>query len=511
MQKFMTVKKIFFICYLFLSIANTSIIAMNSAINEKNVPPEGSATAWRLKHGEYITPTKMVNLFDPETEFNNNRPLHKIIPKSIELTPDCKGVILGYDGKVGYMPFDNKKNDDLQTIIRHPHAKYCPMISVAQRKDGELLIASAVNYMHKEKKELVAEYILSDIAHRFSKIQDCDLPIQAMVLDALGEYLFYAHRTTITALDIASGTIKKGFLKTYSTKGSSIIDIAVNRVNNQIIVAGSDHTIQLMSMAKYGDAIEIYASVTIPENDFVTELYYPCSEEIMYITDEGHVKIMNVYDLLNTEVGCVKTELFSSMTALYAWITAAKKDSLVTANWSCSTKTSNDYHKIKMCCKEKDTIEKFNLYFPYQKKRYTYITEFGNHATSNPHLWLVALRGKNVIALTTDGRMGVWLVEDSATQESEEKDAIRFQDTIVSSRRSRSGSSNSSDSLHKKKTSTPFMQVMRKSRDIKDILSNDNSPGKSQTSSRELSPVTTPRGRSKERGEKNKDKDKDKI
>jgi hypothetical protein len=397
MQIFMQNRRNFSGIFLFFSLHGV-VIAMkvtNSPVIYNNSP---------------IRLEQTMTIFDPKKELERGNSWSKVVPGSITITPDGKGVVIGDCGRVRYCPFDRENDDDNpETIIEHRCVTHTPIIDMAQKKDGSLLIVSAGNYINLEQKR-VSEYVL--FCKGMSKIQKLDWSIQAIALDSCGKMLAISGRREVVVIDLETDKSSRETFKGIANHNENwIVDIAINPLGKAVVSVGSQSGIQWMSLLRNNDGnIDLANLKQVVSGDIIKKIYYPSAEDLLYVTHNGGAKTIKIEDLLGSTGDDInKTTEFSHPWG-YDMVVADSSDHIATAHWTNYKDGVNGAHrKIKVYCGNKDSVaEQFVLEIPTLDERYDYITEFGQSASGVGHLLHIALRGKQIVALATDGKMRVW-------------------------------------------------------------------------------------------------------
>jgi len=348
-----------------------------------------------------LKPDRIIQIFDTKKESKKGTLWDELIPKNIFVTPDGKGLIMTKKGKVECFLFDDPSHANI--IIEHPKAKKCfPMVAVSQKKDGLLTIISASNYKN-ENNECVAEYrCFCDEKFNVKKL---DRPIQAVSLDLYGTLLAIAHKRSIVVIDLESNVSNEQSFKGLGTTDHCVIDVAINLTGTSLIAAGSNGGIQLMSLSKKNGLITLSnTKEVIIRDNIIKKVYYPNCEELLYITEDGSVKTINILDGLlspNNENANI-TDFAKS--PYYDQVVADRYDA-ATMHWNMKDKGNT----IEVYRKRNNKIEEFILEIPLLEEPYCYITDCGQYALSKGHILNTAsAAGKYFVALATDGSIRIW-------------------------------------------------------------------------------------------------------
>lgn len=371
-----------------------------------------------------LKPEKIITIFNPKKELEIGRLWYEVIPGNIMITPDDKGVVIGVRGQVLYSSFDKTDDRDPELIIEHPRVTHSPMITMAKRRDGSLLIVSAGNYINSEKKA-VAEYIIYSSSHGYSKLHKLDWPIQAISVDSLGETLAIAGLHAVKVIDcVINKTDMASFKKRFGSE-NWIIDIAMNPEGNAVVAVGNEKSeaIQWMMLTKVENKVDVQNLKQIDSKDSIEKIYYPSSQEIFYVTRDGKAKIVDVYDVLENTGEELKAVSFFDLSVhapLYDMVVGDPSEHVATAHWTNNLRLSEEIRKkIEVYCKDKNNnyIQKFILEIPALEERYVYVTPLGQQASGIGHLLNVALRARHVVALASDGKMRLWQLPENLLSE----------------------------------------------------------------------------------------------
>ena len=379
--------------FLFFSLQTIVVFAMNLFV---------------LSNETSLKPRKTISIFDSKTALESRMPWGDVVPGAVIVTPDGKGVVISERGRVRRAHFDSMDDCSPETIIEHARVKHSPMITMAQKKDGSLLIVSAGNYTNQEKK-CVSEYIL--FCDGLSKVKKLEGPIQALSLDSAGEKLTIAGKLSVMVVDLETDKNTMAFFK-HNNRENWIVDIAMNPKGKEIIVVGDQRGVQWMSLSKEDEGdINLSNLKQVVSKDNIKKIYYPNAEELLYLTLDGKAKIINIKnDLLEPSGEEMNQTTDFSHSLLYNMVSADPSEHVATAHWTNDTKVATR-HKIKIYRKSNEYVEKFILEVP-ELERYNYITALGQCGSGIGYLLDVALYDNRVVALATDGKLRVWFLPE---------------------------------------------------------------------------------------------------
>lgn len=373
-----------------------------SVLSSMEVPVLSHMEVPVLSHRIPVKSNKKVSIFDPHEICKAGIPWRQVVPGSIMITPDAKGCVMAEYGQVKRFLFANRYVEP-QVIIEHQSAKKSfPIIAMAEKKSGELLIVSAANYMSSDRKR-VAEYIV--YLNGSFRVEKLDRVVQAISLDEKGKKLAIAGENSVVVVDLETKQTDEVSFKGMHDYKNWIVDIAVQPTGNYMIGVGNHNGIQLVSLSEKDNKLDACTIKQVDSTDAIRKIYYSNSAEFLYLTEDGKAKTIDLYYLLEVDNDQeVKGNNFAH-SSRYDKVIADARNQIMTAHW-----TNHERHvdKIKVYRKNSSCIEKFVLEMPVIDEWYDYITEFGNREQARGHLLHVAIRGNCVIALTTDGDMHVW-------------------------------------------------------------------------------------------------------
>jgi hypothetical protein len=399
---------------------------------------------------------KIITIFDPKKALEMSSTWNEIVPQCILITPDEKGAIMSEYNKVRYVQFDTGKID---TIIRH--CGFTPLIAAAQKQDGSLLIASAGNYHCPQEKKFVAEYVV--YSNGASWFYPVDFPIQAISLNASGDVLAIADLYSVMVIDLNTNKENKAVFKHRCNPEHWIMDIAMNPKGNGVIVAGNRGDMQWMSYLHLNGKDQLDNVRQVKTTDKIKKMYYPSLEDVLYVIDKGEAKISKMDRVIEIDDDQTIDTVCFARSSKYNNIVADVSGQIAVACWTDNIRMDQDIRqKIKVYRKDdtnKDDIhiDKFILKISDLEESYNYRTLLGTRALGVGHILHVALHGKTVIALATDGKMRLWPLSEKniICDESEKtnpfytklaelkatREAKKEKDAVIREKRTSSGSS----------------------------------------------------------------------
>ncbi len=346
-------------------------------------------------------PKKTISLFDPKKESEKGRLWDEVVPGELIVTPDEKGVIITDHGRVRYAQFDT---GNIDVIIKHQCIKKIPLVAVAQKQDGSLLVVSVCNYYSEQDNKNVAEYAV--YSHGSSRFHHLQSPIQAISLDATGDILAMAILSSVMVMNLNTKETKEAFFKKKNFLDDThwIVDIAMHPIRKWIVIAGSHEDIQWLS---YDDKLS--NDKQVKTTDKIKKIYYPSVEEILYLTDRGEAKVVKMAELMEKDNNFIVDTVSLATSLKYDKVVADLSEQIAVAYWTNNIKMAHNIRqKIKMYRKDDMRIDKIILNFSDLEDLYNYRTSSGKQDFGIGHLLHVALRGKTIVALATDGKMRLW-------------------------------------------------------------------------------------------------------
>ena len=396
------------VMFLFFSLQMTAVFSMQQSPGRPSIIVRNSAE---------IPP-----LFDPSKSFTMGKPWSELVPRDVMVTPDNKGIVSSEPGKVRHFKIGG---NGWTTIIEHPCVKHPPMIAMAQQEDRSLLIVSAGNYINEEQR-LVSEYIV--FCNGSCRVEKSNWPIQAIAIDCVGKILGIAGPSFIERVnlhcdndeknpvksnatdksgvaDVSVSPYKKAYFKHNIGKKNWIMDIAMCPEGKSVIVTGNKGGAELVSLRGNDDAKSCCQQFIT--KDFIKEVCYRTPKKIVYVTHDASVKTIDVKSLLQSTGKEINRADYLFFSSLHDRVAIDVAEYLTIAYWTSNIQVDSR-HRIKIHRSNNESVEQFVLEVPSLEARYDYITDLGQYGSGISCLLCVALRGRNVIALGTDGKMHTW-------------------------------------------------------------------------------------------------------
>jgi len=407
-----------FKCFLFFSSYVAAIFGMD-------VEPIASTALQK----DILIPKKTFMIFDPKKAFESRKPWQEVVPGSMSIIPDEKGVVIAKRGQVYRLDF-NTFTTPPTLLFEHASVKHCPMIAVAQKNnekdDKLLLIVSAGNYENPDKEGYVSEYIIyqEDAPYQIQKLRKYT---QLIKLSSDGKMLVICTDHGITVVDR-----EKNDIDTVPFKDQLLTDVAINPDNTKIICIGSQGAIKLVEVARLRDKMSAYSMKQVATDDVITSISYSDQKKLFYLTNQSEAKIIKMYDFLeNSPVDLLATKtkidsydvksISGGNVKSRVFIREQLSYDLATIDQSsqCSVAyvdEKDNSRQVIVHCKYGKSIKKFVLTMPVLERTYTYITETRQSVQGRAGLLRLALRGSHVVALGTDGKMYLWTLPQNQIQ-----------------------------------------------------------------------------------------------
>lgn len=353
---------------------------------------------------------KSISIFNPIDIVQSGKLWNEEVPKNILIIPDGSGVLFGNNGRVSRILLNNEKDVKPEVIIEHRFVKHTPLIKVAKKKDGSLLIVSAGNYV-TENNRRVSEYIIWQ--NGFTTMTELEWPIQAIDLDLYGTKFAIASESYVTLIDLETSKYNESRTRVVNKHDNCITDVALHPEGTGLIVVASQKGVNIISIFKKdNDTVNLSHLIQGVISDIIKNIYYPSVEELLYITHDNQVKQINMHDLMEVNGGDIKV-IPLEVLSLYQKVTIDQGIGSAVAYWNSGTKVIKDILcKIQVYRKNNQGFEKFMLDASPIKERYNYIAKFGERRVGIGQLLDVVLRDDYVAALDTDGQLKVWFLSE---------------------------------------------------------------------------------------------------
>lgn len=383
-------------------------------------------------------PQKSFNIFNPYEAVQSGILWSETVPKDIVITPDLKGVIIAEPGLVRHMKFDTFTSES-DLLVELPHVKHSPMIKVAQSTIFPLLIASAGNYKDVKIHKCVSECLLTCKSTSFQRVLKFDCPTQAIDLSEDGTLLVVCDMDHAVLYDINNGKSSRFFKCDVE---NWLIDVAISRDGSRVVFVENCGILKLVSIDINDGVVNVNYLKKVSTGDMITKIIYPIMGKLLYLTQDGKAKTIDMYDFLENNshdinylthdgkarviagyevnasdsiIGCnVKSGIFSE-SALYNRAVVDQGEKVATAHCASDVKSaSKSYNRnikaYRMC--EDGSVEDFLLKISNLGSTYTYINDDGRRVSGIGHVVLAAIRDSRVIALGTCGKMYLWTLPE---------------------------------------------------------------------------------------------------
>lgn len=320
---------------------------------------------------------------------------------------DDKSVVLSKkNGIVSLFSFRENKE---KPLINHHWVKHIPMIVAAQRK-GSLLIVSAGNYTSSDHIKKSECYIWHKGSFRNIEAK----PLQAIAVNNEGSLLVMADQShSISLVDLVSNKQTEPYHFFSVNKSERLVDIAFNPDGTKLILAKTSELVLMGCDKGHLDTIKRFSNIIDIKN-----VYFSFPDKVVYLTKDQQVKTVSLFEVsgdLETPRGCFKK-------LEHDRVTIDEDAGNTVALWTKNSNASGELrHQIVVRKKYSNKTEElvfevpeFRVHnTPTPDEKYEYISKKGCLKDSIHHLTQVALRGNNLVALGSNGKLYWWnLVED---------------------------------------------------------------------------------------------------
>lgn len=362
---------------------------------------------------------KKISVWDPKKITFSDAKLPLSIPKNLIITPDEKGAIIASRGAVDYINFKTPPAVPF-SLIKHTHNAYCPMVAVAMQSN-RLVVVSVLNSKKEEQKaQCIISYseILRQSAafsNRWYEEKEIDSPVQAVTLSSDGNILAIASQDSIHIYDLQEfSSCSKKFFMPRMHRDNKILDISeAIRVapgsNDQHIAAVNDEgVIDFKRISKRDDNVSVQDIKGVKTGDSIKRIHLFNTQELLYVTTNGEVKIIDPNDWLEHFQGNIKDRIISHHENGKAAVDQGLNYG--TIHWIDSPDFSESVRfKIFVHRENNTSVEDFVVSVPDNvNKTYNCITATGQKASRPMHILTAALRGDSVVALLADGNLYWW-------------------------------------------------------------------------------------------------------
>jgi hypothetical protein len=424
---------------------------------------------------------KTFNIFDPQTMVKGGVEWTEFVPRDLLITPNKGGFFYTVPREVYYVHFGTFLPSKPLRLHSHTCTKYAPMIAAAQ-DDNILWVVSACNCKRTGSDDRVAEYIISRsilVASPDGKSHGCafsettykrqDFPrsIQAIGLSNTGKILAIASQNTVHIINLETQESRESFFSP-RVENVLIVDIAMRDNQSHLAAVQSQGLVNIKQISEPKNDMEVSSLKSFSTNEIgIEKIHFFGSGNLLFVTDEGFAKIIEMPHWLECDQGSVTTRIFSYY-SMYNKVAVDQGHEFATVHWIDDTRFSkNGLCKIKIHREHGVVTEKFILKTESSDKKYSYIGPQGQEVR-DVNRWLnIALRGNCVVGLSTDGTIQWWRLPDKPVTPSESY-VMGTPDRFLLRRRSTSESSIPMDikrdgAHQKKRTSGEVDKAKRRS------------------------------------------------
>lgn len=372
---------------------------------------------------------KIIPIWDNKKEIISDTRVAQNIPNNILITPDESGVVMSFPGKVGYINFYSPGSSPF-TLVEHNHKKYYPMIAVAMPDKGELLIVSLLNpeesnqnphciVSHNEllsNDNWTSNNIFSNT--RWHENIIIDNPVQAITLSADGKILAVVPSDgSIQIFDLVrKSNAKKFFMPRVQIADNNIRDISTaTRISSQsddrhIAAVSGQGVIDVKKISTKDHDIAMENIKDIKTGESIEKIHLFATQDLLYVTSAGEVKIISTNDWLDHFQGNIKDRIIS----YHGGNKGAVDQGLNygTIHWiDRHDAFKDDRYRMYVHRENNTAVEDFTIFIPDGlEQKYKCTTVTGQTIERPMHILAAALRENTIIALFADGNLYRWLL-----------------------------------------------------------------------------------------------------
>jgi hypothetical protein len=397
-----------------------ALITINNVKSMENIAESKEQIIKACQSFHFFHPKEIIKKGkSPELLFNSN----------LTITPDEKSIIIATEGKVYITPTKPFfLNQTIDLIIHHPSTKMSTMIAAHNIDNKSLLIASAGNYFESDTNKWISEIILYNSQTETYKNNPLKWPIQAIKISPNGKHLIAANLSTILLFEIINLKLQlhdainlipiTTSCHQSNYQKNTVVDLAINKDMTEkdfyIIAAGTNGLTQLSTTAK--NATELYKVKQNIWNETIRKIHFPTMEKIMYVTDTGETKIIDLMDqLLEYDLESESSSFshspftFSNAPRHYEQTSIDTGSEIAATYWTknetASAKERSTLYVFKMYNQKKSRLK---LIANFSEKTYEDISNKGQLEEHNTHFLTATLYNSTLAALASNGEIFVW-------------------------------------------------------------------------------------------------------
>ena len=357
---------------------------------------------------------KQIKVFNPDHMLKNNHVWKSYIPQRITITSNGGVVMSEKGGRITYIDFNILFQPEYPSVlIQHPNVESAPFLATAEQSNKSVLVVSAGNYIDKRTSKLLSECIvfcsllkpnpngkIHDDVFINKKIErlEFNFPIQGIGLDRKGELLAILESGSINIYDLNSKDSAKK--RIFSARENILTNIALNPEGTFLTAIETKGMIHIEEVKKDDSEIDISGLKTIQCNDKVDKIYLLSSNNILYVTNTGDVKIISMNDWLENTNPYITTRILSEKESF----DRAEIDQNLSHCIAYWTKKQNNHQSttIKVYQEEETFFREIIISLP-KLKDYDYLRSNLTQKTKQGSIMNVAFRGNYLVAIATDG------------------------------------------------------------------------------------------------------------
>jgi len=394
--------------------------------------------------------------------------------QSIIITPNEKGLLIAKYGQVEYVDTRTFISSKPHELIMHSHKKYCPIIAAAMTKNV-LRVVSLLNNVSGAECIISRNHISNHPDHKTHNIfkktlredRKLEAPAQAIALSADGEIIAIAFKDYIGIIDLLTGTYRKSNFMPHAhgvliTAISVPVDVSFGPHEKHVAAVSAEGVIDVK---KFSKTQENECSLThfkdIRTGEELIEGIHLNAQELLYVTQQGEVKIVDVKDWIEHSRGLIKNRIIAYHVRHKAAVDQNFSEGTFpgTIHWrDCPYAPEKERAQIQVHRENGTSGEDLVVSLsdlPSVQKKHNFITEMGQEVSATTQVLLAALRGNCVAALVSDGNLYVWQLPEKYKVPTQEEVTILSQkecyaDSVTRKRSSSTPVAASVGEMHKK-------------------------------------------------------------
>lgn len=369
------------------------------------------------------------HFFNPRKIIEKGKSPDLFFSSNLTIAPDEKSILIATEGKVyttEVRPLFCNRTIDL--IINHPSVKISTMIAAHKKDDRSLLVVSAGNYFESDTNKWISEIILYDTKTKTYSNNIQKWPIQAIKLSPNGKYLIAANLSTVILFEIVNLSLKlqdslgltpiHNSCHQQSYQKNTIVDIAINKdmieKDFYIITAGKNGLTQLSKTTN--NNTELSKTKQNIWNDIIRKIHFPKMDTIIYTTDTGEAKTIDLMgQLLKYDIKSQSSDFsdspftFSNAPPHYDQTSLDTGNEIASIYWT-KNETASDRDRSKLYVYKMYNNKKvcLKLIADFSENTYEDISNKGQLEEHNTHFLTATLYNSTITALASNGEIFIW-------------------------------------------------------------------------------------------------------